>query len=133
MMITFAATELARGRVPHSLGGWALVAALLAYYLLIRFLLVYAAHRRAGVPDPAHRIWQDIRHPPADGRRRTMSHFLAGRSVLLAGMLIMFPIALIPAKATRITILAIAFPVVVAAVAYADYRTSPRRTSARPT
>ncbi|WP_329171418.1 hypothetical protein [Streptomyces sp. NBC_01477] len=127
-MATLGMTELAHASMPDSPSGWAWAGAILACYLLVRFLLVYAANRRAGVERPAHQVWEDIRDSPRHARqRRTMSQFLAGRAVLVVGMALLIPVALIPAKSARLAILAVAVPVVVAAIAYADYRTSSRR------
>ncbi|MFG1808127.1 hypothetical protein [Streptomyces sp. NPDC049040] len=128
-METSGVTELARGNsLPDSPSAWAWAATALACYLVVRFSLVYAANRRAGVLRPARRVWEDMRDRPSRERRQWSTfHYLAGRCVLLAGMLLLLPAALIPERSWRIAILAVGAPLVVAAVAYADHRTSYRR------
>lgn len=120
--------QLARARTPDSPSGWLWVGAVAVLYLLVRFLLAYAANRRAGVDRPAHRVWSDLRdRPPRDRRQGALARFLAGRAVILVGMLVLLPVAFIPAKGIRVAILAVAVPLVIAAVAYTDHRTSSRR------
>jgi hypothetical protein len=121
--------ELAHGRTPTSPSEWLWIAAILAYYLLVRFLLAYAANRRAGADRPARKIWEDMRNRPAhEPRTRSVPRYLMGRAVLVAGMALFLPVALIPAKWIRVTILAVAAPLVVAAVACTDHRTRHRET-----
>ncbi|WP_327292898.1 hypothetical protein [Streptomyces sp. NBC_01198] len=128
-MEAMGATELAGSRgAPHGVTGWLWAAAIVAFYLLVRFLLAYAANRRAGAERPAHQVWTDARHrQPAERREGLLPRYLLGRAVLVVGMLLFLPVALIPAKWLRIAILAVAGPVVVAVVAYADHRTGSRR------
>jgi hypothetical protein len=128
-MDTLGATEsVSSGRMPHGLAGWLWAAAIVAFYLLVRFLLAFAANRRAGADRPARQVWQDIRiRPPGERREGLLFRYLAGRAVLVVGMLLFLPVALIPAKWLRIAILAVVGPLVVAGVAYADHRTGSRR------